>query len=365
MKIVHYEAGKKLYGGAYQVVGLIERLQAGAQHHLFCAQGSSIAEAVEGKAVVHPTPIRSDLDPRPYFTLKALLKKERPDFLHIHSRRGADFWGALAARQTGTPFIISRRVDNLEPGWLLRAKFKGVARVIGISERICGALCEMGIPRDQITCVRSGVDVQAYQPRLKMGRLHAEFGLPNDALLVGMAAQFIARKGHEDLIAAVRMMLSVHPDAVFFLFGQGALRESIEERTRSLGIASNFRFPGFRSDLPDLLPELDLFVHPSHMEGLGVAILQASACGLPVIATKAGGIPEIVHHNETGLLVPPAHPTALAGALRALLKDPVRRQRMGAAGRDFVVRECSLEATAAGNGAIYLQLIRQFAARNA
>lgn len=359
MKIVHYESGKKLYGGAYQVVGLIERLQAGAHHHLFCAEGSAIAEAVGEGAIVHPVPIASDLDPRPYFALRRLLRREKPDLLHVHSRRGADFWGPMAARATGTPFLVSRRVDNREPAWLLRRKYRGARRIIGISEKICGVLCELGLPPEGITCVRSGVDVQRYQPRLKTGRLHREFKLHRDAVTVGMVSQFIPRKGHDDLVTAVQSLLSSHPEAVFLLFGQGGLREEIKARVASLGIASSFRFPGFRDDLPELLPELDLFVHPAHAEGLGVAILQASACGLAVVASQAGGIPEIVKDGETGYLFHPGSPSALATRLSQLLSDPVRRLAFGVAGRDFVVRECSLEATAAGNGAIYLEILRE------
>jgi len=358
MKVVHYEAGAKLYGGAYQVVGLIERLQAGAEHHLLCPANSAIADAASGLVCGHPVPIRSDLDPRPYFALRKILRAERPDLVHIHSRRGADLWGPLAARGAKVPFLISRRVDNKEPGWLLRAKYRGAYRVIGISQRICAALCEMGLPPEMVSCIRSGVDIQRYQPRLKSGRLHKALKLPRNSLAVGMAAQFIARKGHEDLVTAAQSLISSHPEAIFILFGQGALRESIKARVGQLGIAPNFRFPGYRDDLADLLPDLDLFVHPAHLEGLGVAILQASACGLPVVATRAGGIPEIVNDGVTGYLVPPGSPKALATRLSQLLGDPVQRQSFGANGRDFVVRECSLEATAASNGALYLDVLR-------
>jgi glycosyltransferase involved in cell wall biosynthesis len=357
MKILHYEAGKKLYGGAYQVVGLIERLQSDAEHHLFCARGSKIAETVAGRATVHASSIASDLDPRPYWALTKLLRAEKPDLLHIHSRRGADFWGPLAARKTGTPFLVSRRVDNLEPGWLIRRKFRGAERLIGISQRICGAMLEMGLPADRIVCLRSGVDTVAFQPRAKTRRLHEELKLHPEAILVGMAAQFIARKGHDDLVAAARTIIQTYPHAVFILFGQGSLRASIKERTGQLGIASSFRFPGFREDLPAVLPELDIFVHPAHLEGLGVAVLQASACGLPVVGTRAGGIPEIVQDEKTGFLVPPRTPPALAAAISALLKDPRLRETMGAAGRAFVVQACSLDATAEGNGRLYREVL--------
>lgn len=358
MKIVHITTHPELCGAAKQVVGLIERLQAGSAHHLFCPNGSRLSEIVGNHALAHTTPFTGRWDPRPYFKLTKLLSKEQPDLLHIHSRGGADFWGPMAARKTGTPFIVTRREDALEPSWLIRRKFRQASRVIGISERVCGNLLKMGVAADSVTCVRSGVDTQAYRPQLKSGRLHKALRIEKDALLVGMTAPFIGRTGHEDLLAAATTIIPNHPHTVFILFGDGPLRAHLKKRVGQLGIASCFRFPGCRDDLPRLLPDLDLFVHPTHAEGLGVAILEASACGLPVVATRAGGIPEIVKDRETGLLVPPAQPGALAAAINALLTDPIRRQSMGAAGRDFAVRECSLDATAVGNGTIYLEVLR-------
>lgn len=363
MIVVHYEAGKSLFGGAYQVVGLLERLQAGAEHHLLCAQGSAIAEHAAPFAKVHSIPIAGDTDPRPFFHLRRLLRTLRPDLLHIHSRRGADLWGPLAARRARLPFIVSRRVDNREPAPMMRWKLRGASQIVGISERICEVLRQMGLPPERIRCIRSGVDLRRYQPRLRSGRLHAEFNLPSDAPLIGMVAQFIPRKGHADLVAAARSILARHPFAVFLLFGKGSLREEIEQQVNRAGVAPAFRFPGFRDDLPELLPELDLLVHPAHMEGLGVAVLQAMACGLPVVAGNAGGLPEIVRSGENGYLVPPGDPGILAERINELLADPIERQTMGAQARDFVVRACSLEATAAANGALYLETLR--AARSA
>ena len=359
--ILHYEAGKSLFGGAYQVAGLLERTQEAFAHELFCARGSAIAEAARPFARIHATPLGGELDPRPYFALKRLLRAERPALLHLHSRRGADLWGPLAARQTGTPFILTRRVDNLEPGPLLRWRCRGAAAVVAISEGIATALAKMGLPREAVEVIRSGVDTATYRPRANEGRLRAAFDLPANALTVGMIAQFIPRKGHADLVAASRSIIEAFPQTVFILFGKGEQWHDIQQAVKQQEVASSFRFPGFRDDLPSLLPELDLLVHPAHQEGLGVALLQASACGVPVVAGAAGGIPEIVRHEKTGLLVPPGKVAALALAVRQLLRDPDRRRAMGAAGRAFIEDEVSLDQTAAGNAALYRRVLGESA----
>ncbi len=358
MIVLHYEAGRSQFGGPNQVVGLLEKLQAGAQHHLFCSSESAIAEVAAPWSRVHETPIAGDWDPRPYFALRRILREIQPDLIHIHSRRGADLWGPLAARRAHVPFIVSRRVDNREPAWMLRRKMRGAASIVGISERICAIMRELGLPPEKIRCIRDGVDTHVYQPRVRTGWLHREFSLPTNALLVGMVAQFIPRKGHADLVAAARSVTDQHPGTVFLLFGKGALREQIESQVNRLGMGAAFRFPGFREDMPKILPELDLLVHPAHKEGLGVAVLQAMACGLAVVAGDAGGLPEIVHPGLNGYLVPPQDAAALADRLNRLLADPIERQTFGAAGRDLVVRQCSLEANAAANGALYLEILR-------
>jgi glycosyltransferase involved in cell wall biosynthesis len=114
---------------------------------------------------------------------------------------------------------------------------------------------------------------------------------------------------------------------------------------------------GYRDDLPRLLACMDLVVHPATMEGLGVSLLQASAAGVPVVASRVGGIPEAVRDGVSGLLVPPADVAALADAVLALLADPDACRRMGAAGRDLVAREFSVARMVEGNLAVYRELL--------
>jgi glycosyltransferase involved in cell wall biosynthesis len=170
-------------------------------------------------------------------------------------------------------------------------------------------------------------------------------------------AQLIPRKGHQVLIDALPEVLAAAPHTRVLFFGQGPLREALEAHCAARDVAQHVVFAGFRTDLERVLPCLDLVVHPAFMEGLGVSLLQAASCGVAIVAARAGGIPEVVRHGESGLLVEPGDAGALAGAILALLQDPERRQALGRGGRALVERCFSLESMVAGNLAVYRVLL--------
>ncbi len=357
MKIIHYEAGRRLYGGAYQVAGIIRHLGPPFQHHLVCDRHSEIAGDVPASTAIHPLAITGELDPRPYRTLRKLLRDHPDALLHIHSRRGADIWGPLAARHSGRPFLVSRRVDNPESPRILRRKYQRARAVIGISAAICEILRHLGIEPDRIRLVRSGVDTQLYPFFEYKTPLPPDIDIPPGVPVIAMAAQFIPRKGHADLIAAAPAILRQHPRTHFLLLGRGKLEPLIRQSVAAAGLDDAFTFAGFRDDLPAILPGIDLLVHPAHREGLGVAVLQAMSIGRPVVAARAGGLPEIVHPGITGELVPPGDPVALASAINSILDSPARAANLGRTARDWIVRHASLEQTAARNGAIYREIL--------
>jgi glycosyltransferase involved in cell wall biosynthesis len=201
------------------------------------------------------------------------------------------------------------------------------------------------------------VDTGLYRPGGDGVWLRREFGLPAAAKVVGMAAQFIPRKGHHLLLDAVPAVLAAHPEAHFLLFGQGPLQAAIRSRVEREELSGAVQLPGFRDDLARILPTLDLLVHPAAMEGLGVALLQAAACGVPIVAGRAGGIPEVVRHGENGWLVDPADGEDLARRINTLLENPDQAAAFGAAGRRLVEREFSIPAMGRDNLAIYHQAI--------
>lgn len=351
-----------LYGGALQVVFLIKALdRLGVQCVLACPENSAIAEAASGHATVHPMRMSGDLDVGMVPRLRALIKRERPDIVHLHSRRGADILGGVAARLSACPVVLSRRVDNPEPAWIASVKYRLYDRVITISEGIFRVLASEGVSESKLRCVHSAVDTELYRPARGDGvarmLLRREFGVLADELVVGMVAQFIPRKGHQTLLDALPAVTAVCPRIKVILFGQGPMAEDIRAHIAASSMLSqHVVMAGFRKDLNQLLPGLDLLVHPAHMEGLGVSLLQAAACGVPLIGGRAGGIPEIVHPGVNGELIEPGDAAGLAAAMVKLLSSPERRHAYADAGRELVLSRFSIDAMVQGNLAVYREL---------
>ncbi|MFZ0131118.1 MAG: glycosyltransferase family 4 protein [Desulfobacterales bacterium] len=357
-RILHIETGRHLYGGALQVLYLLQGLaQKGYRSSLFCSAGSAIAPAARPFATVHAAVVRGDLDAGVIVRLRRIIAAEKPDLVHVHSRRGADVWGALAARSRRVPALVTRRVDNPEPTLIARVKYGWYARVIAISDGIRRVLAAEGVPAEKIVCVPSGVDHARFGRPCDRPWFRREFGLLPAQRTIAMIAQFIPRKGHRFLIDAARQILARCPAARFLFFGRGPLESDLRRRCAEAGIADRVVFAGFRADLERILPCLDLVVHPAEMEGLGVSLLQAAAAGVPIVAAPAGGIPEIVHDRVNGYLVAASDTGALTDRVTKILADPELAKRLGAAGRKMVCARFSTGAMVAGNIAVYRDVL--------
>lgn len=363
LSVLHVEAGRHLYGGALQVVYLLRGLQAAGVHNtLVCPVGSAVAVAAREAGVeVIETAMGGDADLGFVLRLRRLIRRRRPDLVHLHSRRGADVLGGIAARLAGVPAVLTRRVDNPEPRWWVGLKYRLYQRVVSISEGIRRVLIDEGLAPARVICVHSAVDTERYRPGCADRELPArELGLTTgDGPLLAVVAQLIARKGHRYLLEALPGILAAQPDARVVLFGQGPLEDALRDEVARRGLAERVVFAGFRDDLERLLPCLDLLVHPAEMEGLGVSLLQAAACGVPIVAFPAGGIPEIVREGENGHLLAVGDVAGLQRRVIELLQDPARARAMGRRGRALVEREFSIDSMVQGNLAVYRGLLAE------
>jgi glycosyltransferase involved in cell wall biosynthesis len=208
-------------------------------------------------------------------------------------------------------------------------------KIVTVSNAIKDVLVQGGVDPSKVVCVHSIVDATCYDVA-RDENIRAELGIPADSSLIAIVAQLIERKGHSYLLRAMPAILEEHPNTMLLVLGRGSLAAKLKNQVDSLGIGDNVVFAGFRRDIPKLLHELDILVHPASMEGLGVAILQAMAAGVPVVATPVGGIPEAVKDGVNGYLVPPKDSDAIADAVIRLLADPELRARMGSSGRAIV-----------------------------
>ncbi|MGI9308890.1 MAG: glycosyltransferase family 4 protein [Gammaproteobacteria bacterium] len=358
MHVVHLETGRHLYGGARQVLYLLEGLAAqGVRCTLICPPDSEICTAAGGAADVVAVPVRGDIDLKSSRRFAKVLRKLKPDVLHVHSRRGADVWGGLAARRTGTPAVLSRRVDNPDVPVIGAIKNSFYEHIITISEGIHRQLRLQGIREDKLTTVHSAIDADGLEPRWTRAQFLDAFDLESDALVVAVVAQLIPRKGHKDILDAWGGILDEHPHARLILFGTGPMEQYLKDAAIENNCAEAVSFAGFRKDLRDYLAHVDLLVHPALKEGLGVCLLEAQAAGVPVVATRVGGIPEAVADGRSGLLVEPEDSRVLELAVLELLADEPRRRELGLQGRAHVQQHFSIAAMVAGNLAVYQQVL--------
>lgn len=344
MRIVHVESGRYLYGGARQVAYLIDALeQRGHDNALICPPGHALAARAQS-ATVREVPMHGDLDFGMTGRLRRVFKELDADMVHVHSRRGADLFAGRACELDARAAVLTRRVDSPELRAWARFKYRPYRQVVAISRAVRDELCgRSGLDAARVPLIASAVDTQEFRPDGEArGRVLRAFALDDRALVVGVCAQLIPRKGHELLLRAWPELVRRVPEAELLCFGRGPLQSSLERLVAKLDLTPHVRFVGFRDDLAELLPGLDVLVHPAAREGLGLAVLEAMAAAVPVVATAVGGIVDAVSDGAEGLLVAAGDGAGLVAAIERLARDAALRERLGNAGRIRVEREFSI-----------------------
>jgi glycosyltransferase involved in cell wall biosynthesis len=307
-------------------------------------------------------------DWRSFAALTGLLRRGEFDVVHTHCRN-ADLHGGLAARATGTPHVAHLRgllvdetgnvggglVDRLHRALLRRSPRSIVAVSEAVRRR---ALALLGVAPERVITVRNGVAVAAFRtPRRATAEVRAELAIPDGAPLLLAVGALGCCKGQDvvlDALARIAPQAEHRPAPHAVFVGEGPDRERLLAQARRLGIDARVRFVGLRRDVADLMHAADLFVHAARWEGFGRVVAEAMAAGRPVVATRVGGVPEIVADGATGRLVEPDRPDALAAAVAALLADQPLAQRLGRAAADFAARELDAAATARGVARVLL-----------
>jgi glycosyltransferase involved in cell wall biosynthesis len=349
MRTLHFDSELAWRGGQQQVLllalGLARR---GVDVTLATPGGSALQQRARGAGLaVTPLAARGDLDLAAALRLARLLRAEHFDLLHCHTAHAhgvALLAGRLLRRAARPKLVVSRRVAFSSSSFLTRNKFRRADLVLAVSQSVREGLIAAGIEPDRVRVVRDGIalDRPPVDPA-ERERIRRLFRLaPSDRLVLHLA-HLGAEKGQADLIAAVPRIHAAVPEACIAIVGQGSHRDQLERQAASLG--TRIFFVGFwpPERVPALLAAADVFVLPSRREGLGSVLFEAMAAGLPIAASRTGGIPEIVREGETGLLVPPGDPAALAAAVIRLLTDPGLGARLAAAALAFVRSEGSAE----------------------
>ena len=348
MRILHVIT-RLIHGGAQRNTMMCAAEQARRGHEVTLVtgpeagpEGSLLEEAAQDpyRLIVLPDLVR---DPSPARDLRALVElwklmgDHQFQVVHTHTSK-AGILGRWAAALRRVPAVVHTPHGHVFHGYFSSWKtrvFREVERLTARTTHRIVALTEGDLrdhlqegiaPADRFVIIPSGVSLERYRRPL-------ETASGGQDLTIGFVARLVEVKGVLDLLEAVALVVTRFPRARLVLVGDGPLREAVLERIQTLGLTSHVELLGRLEDPAPALRGFDLFVLPSHNEGMGRAAVEAMAAGLPVVATCVGGLPDVVVDGETGLLVPPHDPQALAEALTRLLEDPDLRGRMGLAGQ--------------------------------
>ncbi len=278
------------------------------------------------------------------FALWRHIRQQRVDVVSSHS--GIDSWcAALAARMAGVALVRTRHIDlPMHASWLNFVHFLP-DRIVTCGEAMrTHLLADNPLPPERLVSIPTGIDFDRLQAQTPRASLRLQLGLGNDDRAILMVAILRGVKRHMLALEALARLRLSHPQARLLLAGEGPMRAELEEHARALQLSGQVTFLGHREDVADLLAASDVLLLSSRSEGIPQSVVQAMGSGLPVVATRVGGLPELIDDGQNGLLVPAEDATAMAAALQRLLDAPDLAQRLAAAARDKVRERYSYAA---------------------
>ena len=310
------------------------------------------------KVIALPSMVRSIRlikDFRALFSLMWLIIKEKPEIVHTHSSKGG-ILGRLAAKIAGVPYIIHTPHGHVFYGhfgtlaskvflWVERIFSRFTDRMVALTDGekddyISLAVCSP----DKIFKIHSGVEVNKFmQGNGNRVEKRRSLGLDQNEAVIGFVGWLLPIKGPDYLLKAMDFVWHGHPEASVVLVGKGDLDVDLRAEALKKNANGKVKFLGWREDIDEIMPLFDMLVLPSLNEGMGRVLVEAMAAGKPVVASRVGGIPDLVRHGETGYLVPPANEQALADGIKMLLDDPEKAKQMGQRGQEYC-HQFSLEA---------------------
>ena len=377
-------------GAQVHVQNLVERLdpERFEIEVISLADGPAVRRLRAIGATVHVVD-ESD-DEAAFVRVVELLCARPPEIIHNHMYR-AELIGTRAALELERlgltrPYVVgtvhSSRVRGGPDRALLRRLTPSMDRLIAVSRAIVAKLAREGRVGVPVELIYNGVDLKRYEYTEACCTLPEEYGFPEGAPLVGVVARLEPEKGHATLLEAWPAVLQAVPEARLLIIGEGSQRSDLEDQAEAMDLlgeqcsadkcvgtrgarpGAKVLFTGLRDDVPAVTAALDVAVLPSYREAQGLAILEAMALRRPVVATAVGGVPEMIEHGRTGLLVPPRDAPALAAAIVRILRDHPLADTLARAGHDFVLESFSVERMAGAVARIYEEGAAVVAERN-
>jgi glycosyltransferase involved in cell wall biosynthesis len=331
----------------------------GARVIVLCQPDSLLGQRASGEGFdVRTCRMRKNYDfPAVHYILK-LIRNEAIDVLNTHSGRDS-FLAGLAGRLSGKKPVIVR-TRHLALPITSKITYSVLPHtVVTVSEYVRQHLIQRGVNPAKAIAIPTGVDLRRFDPAITLRSLREELKLGEDVPVIGTVAIFRINKGYHILLDAIPLVLKNIPDAVFVFAGDGPYREHISDKIQSLGLVDTVFMLGLRSDIPNILKSLDLFVLPTLQEALGTSFIEAMAMEKPVIGTDVGGVREVIEDGINGYLVPPSNPSMLADAITTMLKNREKAGLMGMEGRKIVLQRFNTDVMCERMHQLYLSLLNR------
>lgn len=362
LSVLHVDSERGWRGGQQQAVYLYENLlDKGLKSCFVCRNDSKLETYFKSKNLPFLSlPLANELDILSAYKIAKFCKKNKYNILHLHSAHALTI-GLIAKLFFRDLITIGvRRVDfSIKKNVLSQLKYKTpfLNQLVAISEKIKNVLIDDGLACEKISVIRSGININKFDSSRKEN-LKEELNIPSDYLVIGTVAALVGHKDYPNLLKAAKIVAQKIDKVVFLAAGSGKNEAEIKNLHKILELKNKFLFLGYRTDIGNILKNLDIFVIASKEEGLGTSTLDAMSVGLPVIGTNAGGIPEVIANEENGYIVPKQNPEELAEAIINLLNDENKRNLFSKNSLK-IVRKFDIQKNIEQNINLYKRLINE------
>jgi L-malate glycosyltransferase len=361
MRILHLSSEQTWRGGEQQMAYLFEELQkTGFEQFVVVKAGSAFEQYCIKNKIAHITcNFSGSFNMASALKLKKFCRQNKIDIIHAHSSGGHTIavWSQVFGNKI--PVVLSRRVDfpiSKNPLSKFKYNYPGIKKIICVSDAVNQILSASLQHPEKCITIHDGIDLNRFANTRNSNILHREFNLPANIRIIANVAALAPHKDYFTFLNTIKKLKGKLP-VKFFIIGEGKLREKIIQKIQELDLKNDVIITGFRNDLEAIFPEIDLLLFTSETEGFGSTILDAFACGIPVAATLAGGIPEIVKHNVNGLLAPVKDTDELVKNVLSIMEDDNLRQKLIQQAREDV-KKFSKESMAAKTLEVYREVLR-------
>jgi glycosyltransferase involved in cell wall biosynthesis len=363
VKVLHLSSERSWRGGEQQIAYLIDELRLrDAEVHIAVKKDSEFERYCQRKKLpCLSLPFSNSLDLKTALAIKKICRQLNPDVIHLHSSKSHGIGVLSAVLGNRVPLILSRRVDFVPKNtWMTRFKYNhpSIKKILCVSEKINEIIRGyINHPEKSIT-VHSGTDLNKFKETPVENVLRKIYQIPSDTFIIGNTSALESHKDYFTFLDTVKLLVNSQLNIKAFIIGTGSLETALKTYCSQKGLSDHVVFTGFRKDILQVLSSLDLFLITSNEEGLGTSVLDAFAAGIPVVATAAGGIPEMVENRKTGMLEKIYDSEALARAVVEVLQKSDLRNSL-IAGAKEKVKMFSKEATAEKTLKIYNEITLQ------